>query len=136
MAYFPWNDSYSIGVELFDNEHKKLVAIANELHDAVTEDADTPVLERILDRLIEHVVLHFRHEEMYFDDWNYPERAEHVASHRRLRRQIFEYRERFLKRPSPELVSEVFEFLRLWLMQHILTEDRAYGAFLIAKGLR
>lgn len=136
MAYLPWNDSYSIGVELFDNEHKQLVAIANELYDAVAQEVDVSALERILDRLIEHVVLHFRHEEMYFDDWNYPEKAEHLASHRRLRREIFNYRERLHSQPSPELASALFEFLRLWLTQHILTEDRAYGAFLIAKGLR
>jgi hemerythrin len=136
MAYLEWDDRFSIGVELFDNEHKKLIALINELYDAVLQDAGGPAVERILDRLVEHAVLHFRHEEMYFEDWNFPDRDSHTASHRRLRHQIFEYREQIARAGDETVATELFAFLRQWLTKHILTEDRKYGAFLVGKGLR
>ena len=33
-----WNDEYLLGVPEIDKQHKKLIAIANELYDVVTGD--------------------------------------------------------------------------------------------------
>lgn len=136
MAFIDWDDSYSIAIPFFDEEHKTLFALANELHEAVTCEAEVFALERSCDRLIEHVVLHFRHEEMYFEDWQYPHRVQHTAAHRQLRRQLFGYREHILAMPEPAKAVELFELLKTWLIQHILTDDRQYGAFLVERGLR
>lgn len=136
MAFIDWDDSYSIAIPFFDEEHKAMFALANDLYEAASSEVETPDLERICDRLIEHVVMHFRHEEMYFEDWQYPERTGHTAAHRTLRRQLFGYREQLRTNPEPEHLAELFQNLKLWLVRHILDQDVPYGAFLIERGLR
>jgi|WetSurMetagenome_2_1015567.scaffolds.fasta_scaffold1184200_1 hemerythrin len=136
MTFMEWNKGYSVGVAIFDDEHKKLIAIINQLHAAITESVDKLALQRISDSLVEYTLMHFRHEEMYFDDWAYPDAAEHVAIHAKLRRQVFDYRKQIMEKDSAELAEELAVFLRDWLTQHIQVEDRKYGTFLCEKGLR
>ncbi len=136
MSFMEWNERYSVGVAVFDDEHKKLVAILNELHASVSTGVDKLVLQRVSDKLVEYTLMHFRHEEMYFDDWAYPEAEKHIAMHSSLRQQVFDYRKQILEMDSVDLALEMLDFLRNWLSQHIMVEDRKYGAYLHEKGLR
>lgn len=136
MAFMEWSSQYGVGVAIFDDEHKKLVAIINELHAALAAGADKPALEKVIDHLIEYTLMHFRHEEMYFDDWVYPDAQAHIASHTRLRAQVFDFRKAVMARDAREVGTEMADFLRHWLLDHIQDEDKRYGAFLTQKGLR
>jgi len=136
MPFMEWKKDYSVGVAIFDDEHKKLIAIINQLHEAFTVGVDKLALRRISNSLVEYTLMHFRHEEMYFDDWAYPGASEHTAVHAKLRQQVFEYRKQIMERDSSDLAQELTLFLRDWLLNHILVDDRKYGAFLYDKGLR
>lgn len=136
MSVIEWNKGYSVGVAIFDEEHKKLIAIINQLQTAIAAGVDKLALQRISDSLVEYTLMHFRHEEMYFDDWAYPEAAEHIAIHAELRRQVFEYRKQIMEKDSAVLAEELVQFLSDWLTEHILVDDRKYGTFLFEKGLR
>lgn len=131
-----WTTAFSVGVAIFDDEHKKLIAIINQLHEAIDAGVDRQALQNVTDNLVEYTLMHFRHEEMYFDDWAYPFAAEHAAIHARLRQQVFDYRKQIQDRDSRALADELAVFLRDWLANHILVEDRKYGEFLCRKGLR
>jgi len=131
-----WKKDYSVGVAIFDDEHKKLIAIINQLHEAFTVGVDKLALRRISNSLVEYTLMHFRHEEMYFDDWAYPAASEHAAIHAKLRQQVFEFSKQIQEKDSKELAEEMTVFLRDWLLNHILVDDRKYGAFLYDKGLR
>lgn len=135
MSFMNWSDRYSVGVAVFDDEHKKLIAIINELYDAVAVGVDKPGLQRISDKLVEYTLSHFQHEEMYFDDWAYPDSAAHIACHAKLRQQVFDYRKEILAMDSKELALDMLDFLRDWLSHHIMVDDRKYGRFLRNKGL-
>lgn len=136
MRFMEWSDRFSIGVAIFDDEHKKLIAIINSLHEALSNGIADADLKRISDNLVEYTLMHFRHEEMYFDDWAYPEAETHTALHARLREQVFNFRRQIQEKNSRELGLDMMEFLRQWLSEHILVEDRKYGRFLFEKGLR
>lgn len=136
MAFLDWSPEFSMGVEIFDNEHKELIAILNKLHDALTAGADKASLQQICFRLMEHAVQHFKHEEMYFEDWAYPERQAHANAHKTLRRELFAMQDKLLANPDAQGLTALSEFLRHWLTNHILNDDRQYGEFLRTKGLR
>lgn len=136
MSLGEWDKTYSIGIAIFDDEHKKLAAIINRLEQSIVLGTDSQTLQQIADSLVEYTLMHFRHEEMYFDDWAYPDAAEHAAVHAALRQQVFDYRKQIRERDSSELAVDLAVFLRDWLQQHIMIEDRKYGAFLYEKGLR
>ena len=127
MAFMDWNSSYSIGVDIFDEEHKKLVAIINALHDALETDTGNDALLAICDRLVEYTLLHFRHEEMYFEECAYPEAAEHTAKHSALRREVFVFRKRAMEEEFSGVARELAVFLRDWYAVHILVEDAKYA---------
>jgi len=134
MTFMEWQDSYSVGVAIFDDEHKKLIAIINRLSDAIDEGVGPTDLDRICDHLAEYAAMHFRHEEMYFEDWSYPEAEPHIARHKAFRQKIDAYRKAITDRDSGDLADEMLVFLREWLTYHILVDDRAYGQFLHNKG--
>jgi hemerythrin len=136
MSFMVWSERFSVGVAIFDDEHKKLIAIINQLYDALNQGIGNVELKRISDSLVEYTLMHFRHEEMYFDDWAYPDAAGHIALHGKLREQVFNYRRQIEEKEGKELGLEMMDFLRQWLSDHILVEDRKYGKFLLEKGLR
>jgi hemerythrin-like metal-binding protein len=136
MTFLDWSADYSVGVAIFDDEHKKLIAIINSLHEALQTGVNNETLDQISGSMVEYTMMHFRHEEMYFDDWAYPEAASHIEAHSQLRRQVFEYRKQIGGADSRALAEAMLIFLRQWLIQHILVDDRAYGEFLFDKGLR
>jgi len=136
MSFMEWKRDFSVGVAIFDDEHKKLIGIINQLHDALETGVDRTALQQVTDSLVEYTLMHFRHEEMYFDDWAYPDAAAHIAAHAKLRQQVFEYRRQIQEKDSLALGQELAVFLRDWLTDHILVQDRKYGEFLCQKGLR
>lgn len=135
MPLIEWNDSYSVGLDLFDREHKTLVDIINRLYDAFERGVERKLVEDSLNELVEYTTLHFGHEEMYFDDWAYPDKAAHIISHQELRRQVQEYHASFKAKASIEMSLELIEYLKFWLINHILSEDKKFCQFLITHGL-
>ena len=81
MPLMEWNDKLSVGVAQFDNEHKKLVAMVNELFDAVQGGHGKEALGKILDGLIAYTKTHFANEERYFQQHGYADYAQHKAEH-------------------------------------------------------
>jgi len=136
MAFMEWLPEHSVGVAVFDDEHKKMIAIVNRLYDCIAAGAGKDTLKTVTEDLIEYAVMHFRHEEMYFHDWDYPLAEEHAALHREMRQQVFKFRAEVDERNAGDLALEMLHFLRGWITQHIMVDDKKYGAFLVQKGLR
>lgn len=135
MSFMEWTDKYSVGIAVFDDEHKKLIAIVNALQRAATAGTDRLELQRICDSLVDYTISHFRHEEVYFAEWGFPEAREHIAEHEELRRQVFDYRNQIRQAESSDFAFHLLRFVRGWLAHHILVEDKKYGRFLLQKGL-
>jgi len=65
MPLFPWSDDLSVKVTLIDDQHKKLIALINSLHDAMRAGEGKQVLEKTLKELADYTVYHFQTEEKY-----------------------------------------------------------------------
>jgi hemerythrin-like metal-binding protein len=131
-----WSDDLSIGIEMFDEEHKKLLEIIAGLWAAIGNGIEEAVLRKFVDDLIEYTFMHFRHEEMYFADCHYPRAEEHTRQHAEMRQIVLSFRERLTNEPSAALALEMLEFLRNWLSTHIKGEDKRFGAYLVARTSR
>lgn len=136
MPFIDWSPDYSLGFDKFDDEHKKLVAIVNELHEALDKGVEQATLQRICDELVEYSIAHFESEEAYFDHANYPDKEAHAGSHRALEAQVREYSAQALKRPTGDVATELMGYLRKWLINHICHEDVAFGDFLHQQGVK
>lgn len=66
---------------------------------------------------------------------NYPQLEQHLAAHAELIRQVGEFKGK-LANGTVSISSDLFNFLKSWLLQHIKQEDKAYSPYLNARGVR
>lgn len=132
MALFAWSDDFSVKVPSIDVQHKKLVAMLNELHDGMMGGVAAEHLGSVLDGLIEYTAYHFGHEEELFAAHGYPQSEEHTAEHKALVAQVLDFKEKFDAK-EVTLSMELMIFLKDWLMDHILESDKAYSGYLVER---
>ena len=134
MAFFNWNDGFSVGVGCFDDEHRRLIDLINSLYDALRENREEEILDRALDELLDYTRTHFAHEEALLAEYGYSGFDEHKKEHETLTLQAEALREQF-RAGSASVLLDAGKFLRNWLSNHILGMDMSYGAFLNSKGV-
>ncbi len=132
MPFAEWGDNCDLGIEAFDRDHKRLLALLNKLHHAVEAGHSQEVLARVLAALNIYVNFHFTEEEELFLRTNYPDYEPHRREHRKLTAAVEEIRQDFEKSASDALSQRVLEFLRGWLYDHHIRFDRAFAAYLEA----
>ncbi len=129
MPFAEWSDEFSVGVEEIDREHKRLLGLLNDLHDAVEAGGAREVLGKVMDELLLYVAYHFAHEEELFLRTNYPGFERHQGQHRALTITVKEIHEDFQLSDSEALPRQVLLFLKNWLYEHIMGADRAFGVY-------
>jgi len=120
-----WRDSYSVGVEKFDNEHKILIELINEMFVVVRDKKSVDHLETAINRLIEYTEKHFAAEEEALAQVDYPDLNGHKDMHKRLITNVLEHKKRIENNDDRER-TDFYHFLRDWLLTHIVEEDMLY----------
>jgi methyl-accepting chemotaxis protein len=133
--FMPWSNSLSVNIALIDDQHKKLVAMVNELHRAMKLKKSNSVIGSILDRLVDYTVTHFGTEEEFFARYGYPEEKAHVEIHRKLVAQVVDIQKKF-KAGEAMVSMELMSFLKDWLVNHIQGTDKKYSSFLRGHGVK
>jgi hemerythrin len=123
VAITHWDDSMALGVLEIDQQHKRLISLVNQLHDAMLAGRAGDGLERLLNSLITYTALHFRTEEQYMERYNYPGLAGHKKLHDDLTAKVIDFKERF-DRGEAQLTLELMRFLTDWIRRHILEADK------------
>jgi len=135
MAVIDWKKVYETGIVALDEEHKGLVLEINRLYEAVRDKRGEMITAEILNMLEVYTSEHFQHEERLMGEYHYPELGEHKAKHQQMIDTVQSMKLRSVA-GSEALAVELLRFLREWLMDHILTVDKKYGAFLESRGGR
>jgi len=55
LAFIEWSDEFSVGVERYDGQHKRLIALLNELHEGMRARQGKEAVGRVLDGLVAYV---------------------------------------------------------------------------------
>lgn len=127
-----WSAQYSVGIKKIDQEHKKLIDILNRLNTSVQEKKADKSICSIIDELIDYTEYHFETEESLLEKHNYPDLDAHKAEHRKFTRNILEFKQQF-SQMKEYAGQQVLDYLKNWLINHILASDKAYEAFLAEK---
>ncbi|MGB9623535.1 MAG: bacteriohemerythrin [Phycisphaerae bacterium] len=128
MPILTWSESLSVGVDEFDNQHRKLINMINALHDAMAKGQGREILGPLLDALVQYTATHFASEEKRMQQLHYPSYLQHKVEHDTLTRQVRDLKQRF-DAGKTTITLEVMKFLREWLTNHIQGTDRKYGPF-------
>ncbi|HBA87015.1 MAG TPA: chemotaxis protein [Geobacter sp.] len=130
-----WDQSFSTSIDTFDEQHKKLFEMVNELNQAMQHKRSKEAIGSVLQRLIAYTGTHFAAEEEAFRKSGYPEEAAHVQQHKDLVNQALALQEKF-NSGETLLTHDVIEFLQNWLVKHIKGTDNRYGTHLRKAGVR
>ena len=132
MAFFDWDEKYSVGIMSIDQQHRKLFAMISQFYETIRQKETQRAMSEILKELIEYAKTHFSTEENYLSKYEYPLYERHVAQHATFIGKVTNFYDRF---QAKELLIpiEIADFLKEWLSGHVLGEDQRYAPFLQSK---
>ncbi|MBI4967984.1 MAG: hemerythrin family protein [Rhodospirillales bacterium] len=125
-----WTPDLSVGVPNLDADHKKLVELLNRVFVAAYAGVEEEVLAGVLAELAAYTKDHFTREEAHLAQRFYPDLPAHKAEHDRLVAELAQISRRAIDERQEGMSADVSEFLRRWLVDHILDRDRAYAEYL------
>lgn len=131
MSRIEWDESYSVDNAEIDGQHKKWIAIYNNIHDVMTGAVDkslTNITTESLTEMYDYVRTHFKFEEEYMEQLNYPHLVEHRRLHRDFENQIYNYT-REMSEGKLILNTSLLKVIKNWLLEHIVNEDKKYSDF-------
>lgn len=128
--FIEWHPSMSVGVDLIDEEHKKLVDYLNTLHESIEKGSDIDVLTKTIHSVMAYTVYHFNHEESMFVASDYPDKAEHIQEHRKIAEKLMEIQSKLRLGHTEQLSLELLLVLKEWLISHIQQADMKYVRYL------
>lgn len=134
MPFVEWKPEFSVGVGRFDDDHRHLISLLNQLHMALTNRREMSILGAILKELVWYTRWHFKSEEVLMKRYAYPDLASHIAQHDRFTEQVGQYVDHF-QSGRDAIAVEVSDALQEWLIRHILQCDAAYARFFQSNGI-
>ncbi|GAA3931638.1 bacteriohemerythrin [Litoribacillus peritrichatus] len=133
MTLFRWKPEYAVGIKQIDNQHQTLIALINELHDAIESSFTPEKLNSVLQRLFDYTRYHFTTEENLMEASGYP--SDKLKKHKK-QHQLFIAElngcQTDLDSMSVEDAIIIQEFLVNWLKNHILKIDTQLAEYLIS----
>jgi hemerythrin len=120
-----WDDQYSVGISIIDEEHKKLIDVINVAIVAKEQNYNSDKTKEVLNTMVEYTNKQFSTEEEDMLKSNLPrylfyrnELLNYIDS------MIANYKD--LTMDNYEIINEILEFLKQWFVNHILETDKIY----------
>lgn len=127
---YKFTDDCCIGVELIDNEHRRLFAMINEGMELLNSENKVVLsaAKKMTEELKSYAEYHFQHEEAYMKENNDVELDRQKREHARFTSYMDGYDISSLNEENAkEKVSELLNYLSRWLYRHILGSDIMIG---------
>jgi hemerythrin len=124
MALLKWSNDLNTGVDIIDEQHKRIVRYINELYEAQAANNRAQVGE-IIDELVDYTVSHFAFEESLMERAGYPFLDPHKKVHGLFVGRVSKFVERF--KEGEDVAGDLVSMLQKWLINHIQNEDGDYA---------
>ena len=130
MDFFTWKDSFAIGIEEIDRQHKVFLEYLNECYQQTARNSSAGIDRHLHEKLKEYASTHFRFEESLMQARGYPNLESHVGQHKYFESQIAEL-DAGQAEGRVRTTESLFVFLRDWFLSHILEDDRKFVPLVI-----
>ncbi|GAB1417632.1 hypothetical protein MASR2M12_03970 [Bacteroidales bacterium] len=127
MNDFQWNDEYSINV-FVDKDHRRLIDIIGKLANHIYNSGSKNEFAKILSDMTDYAMQHFKKEEIYMQDFNYPLLKEHKSFHKKYIISTLKYNLAILNDDETD-PAQIVQFLSNWWATHIMVSDAAYERY-------
>lgn len=122
-----WKESYSVGIELIDNQHKHLFNLGNSALELIKSDScidKSQEIIQLIDDLIQYTKFHFSSEESYMLKINFPLYNSHKEEHNTFIKKINSIDVTNLSVNQHKQITDLVSFLLNWILTHILENDK------------
>lgn len=130
-----WGSQYEIGIKFSDDEHRVLVDLINKLYASFGTNKGKKAIQSVIDDLVDYTVFHFGNEEKYFEQIQIPDHQAHLKQHKAFVDKIKKFQQEF-KAGDSTVSIDMVDFLKNWLVQHILKIDANYVPVFNEHGIR
>ncbi len=120
-----WREQLSVGNNVIDSDHKHLFDILNRIEKSMLEK-NRHELTAELEELTRYSLLHFEREEKIAQAAGYTQVPNLNLSHKSLMTRLDQMRAKFDVAGSDwssEATEDFSQFLRTWLIDHVIKED-------------
>jgi hemerythrin len=128
-----WNEKFNVGIDLIDEHHKTLLGLILDLQRSLrSERINHKVIKDTLNELSSYTRYHFTAEEKLMKKFDYPEFDAHVKEHQKFIEEV-EWLIVKYEQNQQDINIEMLNFLKEWLVKHILVSDKGYSSLLEGK---
>jgi hemerythrin len=125
-----WQNSYSMGIKLIDEQHKGLLEIVNDLysHAAKNDAEEHAYFKDVIAKAVNYTKVHFATEEKIMIATKFPEYNEHKKAHEDFILNIVKTAKDFDSGKRMVLVNFT-NYLKDWILSHIAIIDVKYSEY-------
>ena len=134
MEEIVWMNEFSVGVTEMDEQHKKLIAMINLLIADQKTLTAPETIARLLTEMTDYAQEHFRAEEYLMSEYGYDKKDKQVVMHEEFIRKTRAFYSSADIGPNTLSVA-LLEYLKTWLIGHILKDDMEYKEFFKSRGV-
>ena len=130
----PWDNRYTLGIDIIDTQHKHLFALVNRLYDLDENKTTKDKIRTILYEFSDYINTHFKEEEEEEDYMSYI-RYDKLQEHKELHKELIDYLALILKSPAKlDIIKTKMKVVaKRALIDHIMNEDTKIKLFQIEK---
>jgi len=129
MKSLEWKESYSVGVQSLNDQHKVLIGHLNTIYQLFDCPDNKNQVGTLLSELEQYAQVHFKFEEDLIIKYKYHGLKNHALEHRLFENKVSEFKARF-NSADDKVTLDMLEFLADWLTGHILGSDQEYRRYL------
>ncbi|MCU7904421.1 MAG: bacteriohemerythrin [Candidatus Thiodiazotropha sp. (ex Epidulcina cf. delphinae)] len=131
-AFLEWRDDWFLGIGRIDQQHLGLVDLVNRvatsLQDPRQPSANGSDSMDLMLKLQDQTRRHFRDEEAFMLEHDYPARVSHHREHALLQAEL-QALIREIEEGIRELDLETLKSLKHWLIDHVIDSDQAIARY-------
>jgi len=129
-----WDNEFEIGIPIIDEQHHKFIDMVSEIQSTLLT-ASKEHLIRFFSFIYDYMINHFKTEELIMLECHYPDIEVHAEEHREFREKIDFFYENFKKNNTQFIIVNIVDFMKDWIIGHLLSSDKAVGEWYRANQL-
>ncbi len=128
-----WREDWYLGIDEIDRQHLRLAALLNQIAEFLETEgpgsADEAASMQLVLQLQQDTRQHFRDEEAFMREHEYPGHASHHREHALLQAELRDFI-REIEEGRRELDVDTLVSLKHWLINHVIDSDLALARYL------
>ncbi len=124
-----------MGISEIDEEHKKLIDILNQAIFAKENNDNPEKIKQVLKEMSDYALTHFKTEETYMKKCNNAGYQNHKEEHRNFYIETIAFHDKVFEGDC-QVATEILEYLKWWLVNHIQNTDKKYISCFSENGLK